>query len=41
MFVKGEIQMDQWEQWFREKQVERTIHGLKKNHFEALYVSDS
>jgi hypothetical protein len=33
--------MEQYEQWFREKQVERTIHALKKNSFEALYVSDS
>jgi len=33
--------MEQWEKWFREKQVERTIHALKKNNFEALYVSDS
>jgi hypothetical protein len=33
--------MDQWEQWFREKQVERTIYALKKNRFEALYVPDS
>jgi hypothetical protein len=42
MFVwKGEIQMDQWEPWFREKQVERTIQALKKNRFEALYVPDS
>src|SRR4030042_3917579 len=33
--------MEQWRQWFREKQVERTIHALKKNNFEALFVSDS
>jgi hypothetical protein len=33
--------MEQWEQWFREKQVERTINALKKNNFEAIYVSDS
>ncbi|MCJ7748305.1 MAG: lactate utilization protein, partial [Desulfobacterales bacterium] len=33
--------MEQWEQWFREKQVERTINALKKNNFEALFVSDS
>ena len=33
--------MEQLEQWFREKQVERTIQALKKNNFEALYVSDS
>lgn len=33
--------MEQLERWFREKQVERTIQSLKKNNFEALYVSDS
>ena len=33
--------MEQWEQWFQEKQVERTIDALKKNNFEALFVSDS
>ena len=33
--------MEQLEQWFREKQAERTIQALKKNNFEALYVSDS
>ena len=33
--------MEQLERWFREKQVERTIQALKKNNFEALYVSDS
>ena len=33
--------MEQWEQWFREKQVERTINALKKNNFEVLFVSDS
>ena len=33
--------MEQYEQWFREKQVERTINALKKNRFEALYVPDS
>jgi L-lactate utilization protein LutB len=33
--------MEQWEQWFREKQVERTINALKKNNFEAFFVSDS
>jgi hypothetical protein len=32
--------MGQYEQWFREKQVERTINALKKNNFEALFVSD-
>jgi hypothetical protein len=33
--------MEQWEQWFREKQVGRTIQALKKNNFEALLVSDA
>jgi hypothetical protein len=33
--------MEQLERWFREKQSERTINALKKNNFEALYVSDS
>ena len=33
--------MEQWEQWFQEKQVERTVHALKKNNFEALFVPDS
>src|SRR4030043_7186 len=33
--------MEQWEQWFQEKQVERTINALKKNNFEALFVPDS
>jgi hypothetical protein len=33
--------VEQWEQWFQEKQVERTIHALKKNSFEALFVSNS
>jgi len=33
--------MESWEQWFQEKQVERTIHALKKNNFEALFVPDS
>jgi len=33
--------MEQWEQFFREKQVERTIHALKKNNFEALFVPDA
>lgn len=33
--------MGQWEQWFLDKQVERTIHALKKNNFEALFVPDS
>ena len=33
--------MEQWQQWFQEKQVERTINALKKNNFEAVYVLDS
>jgi hypothetical protein len=33
--------MEQWEQWFQEKQVERTIKALKRNNFEALFVPDS
>jgi hypothetical protein len=33
--------MVQWEQWFQQKQVERTIDALKKNNFEALFVLDS
>jgi hypothetical protein len=33
--------MEKWEQFYREKQVERTINALKKNNFEALFVSDS
>jgi hypothetical protein len=33
--------MEQLEQWFREKQVERTINALKKNRFEALFVIDA
>ena len=33
--------MEQWEQWFQEKQVERIIKALKKNNFEALFVSGS
>jgi len=33
--------MEHWEQWFQEKQVERTIQALKKNNFEAVFVSDS
>ena len=33
--------MEQWEQWFQEKQVERTIDALKKNNFEALFVPNS
>jgi len=33
--------MEQWELWFQEKQVERTIKALKKNNFEGLFVPDS
>jgi L-lactate utilization protein LutB len=33
--------MGEWEQWFLGKQVERTIHALKKNKFEAFFVPDS
>jgi len=33
--------MEQWEEWFQEKQVERTIHALKKNNFEAVFVPNS
>jgi len=33
--------MEQWEQWFREKKIERTITALKKNRFEAFFVPDS
>ena len=33
--------MEHWEQWFQEKQVERTINALKKNNFEALFVPNS
>lgn len=33
--------MEQWQQWFHEKQVERTINALKKNNFEAVFVPDS
>ncbi len=33
--------MEELERWFREKQAERTVQALKKNNFEALYVSDS
>jgi hypothetical protein len=33
--------MEQWEQWFQEKQVERTINALKKNNFEAVFVPNS
>jgi hypothetical protein len=41
MFVNKGAGIGQLEQWFREKQVERTISALRKNNFEALYVSDS
>jgi hypothetical protein len=37
----GRNKMEQLERWFREKQAERTINALKKNNFDALYVSDS
>ncbi len=33
--------MEQWEQFYQEKQVERTINALKKNNFEAFFVSNS
>ncbi len=33
--------MEQWEQFYQEKQVERTINALKKNNFEAFFVHDS
>ncbi len=33
--------MEQLEGWFREKQAGRVVTALKKNNFEALYVSDS
>ena len=33
--------MEQWEKWFQEKQVERTINALKKNNFEALFIPNS
>jgi len=33
--------MEQWEKWYREKQVERTINALKKNNFEAIFVPNS
>jgi L-lactate utilization protein LutB len=33
--------MEQWEQWFQEKQVERTVKALKKNNFDAVFVPDS
>ena len=33
--------MEQYEQWFRNKQADRTINALKKNNFDALFVPDS
>jgi len=33
--------MEQWERWYQDKQVERTINALKKNNFESLFVIDS
>jgi L-lactate utilization protein LutB len=33
--------MEQWQQWFQEKQVERTIKALRKNNFEPVFVPDS
>ncbi len=33
--------MEQWQTWFHEKQVERTIKALKKNNFEALFAPNS
>ncbi len=39
--LKEDLMMEQWEQWFQEKQVERTINALKKNKFEAYFVPDS
>ncbi|MFB3886379.1 MAG: lactate utilization protein [Thermodesulfobacteriota bacterium] len=33
--------MEPWEQFYLEKQVERTIHALKKNHFEAFFVPNT
>jgi hypothetical protein len=33
--------MEQWEQFYQEKQVERTINALKKNNFEALFVPNA
>jgi len=33
--------MESWQQWFQEKQVERTLTALKGNHFDALFVPDS
>ena len=33
--------MEQWQQWFHERQVDRTIQALRKNHFDAVFVPDS
>ncbi len=33
--------MEEWEQFYQEKRVERTIHALKKNNFEAFFVPNS
>lgn len=33
--------MEQWQKWFQEKQVERTINALKKNNFDAVFVQDA
>jgi LUD domain len=40
-YLTEDFIMEQWEQWFQEKQVERTINALKKNNFEALFVPNS
>jgi L-lactate utilization protein LutB len=39
--IREDDDMDQLEGWFRGKQVERTIESLKKNNFEAVFVSDA
>jgi len=33
--------MEQWQQWFQERQVERTIQSLRRNNFNAIFVPDS
>jgi hypothetical protein len=33
--------MEHYGEWFLEKQVERTIHALRKNNFEAFFVPNS
>ena len=33
--------MEQWQQWFQEKQIDRTLTALKKNNFEALFVPNA